>query len=181
MKNDELDHILSLCKEVQQKRVEKAGELSVEKLKAGFRAKRQEAGGNYWPVLRIAAIFVLVLAAGAILLRSLPEKKNPATELYADIAGMFEPDVRVVMIDDEVITCEPEADRKWNGLTTYNVSLPDGKMLTFRSKEEDTLSLDSGNVKGDIVVSRADAGTMVIDITLNITGKKIRKIVVIDA
>ena len=139
----------------------------------------------------LGAIFVIT--AGILLYQlHVPTPKaqteNPAQALLAPLAEiqkLFNTDVALLMINDELVTGERLATGKvHNNIALKVTDSATGKVFTlaFAGADNDSLQLDSPEWTGDIILSRSDESTLVIDLTLRCKDctRPIQTIVTID-
>ncbi len=100
------------------------------------------------------------------------------TDSYAVIRNtlsVFGNDAAVVYINDELMTGDREREQAKN-LVIVNLTEENGQQLTLQlaCSDQDTIRLNSPQISGEIVASRCDSKTLVLDIDLNLNGKRLR-------
>ncbi len=147
-------------------------------------------------ILRVAAVAVILLLAGAVLYLQTgggqdkfaipqvysaavsPQSGQRQSDSYAVIQNtlaVFGNETAVVYINDELMTGDRERGQAEN-LVVVNLVAENGKILNLQlaCADQDMIRLNSPQITGEIITSRCDSKTLVLDIDLNLNGKRLR-------
>ncbi len=131
-------------------------------------------------VWRYAAGILLLLGISAVFLlpagREAEESSggNPYAEL-SEAVRLFDGGTAVLFVNDDLCTGERSASAPEN-LICLIFSDRNGKTvrLSLACADQDTILLNMPGISGEIVASRCDGRTMMLDIDLNLNGKRLR-------
>lgn len=133
------------------------------------------------PVLRLAA--GLLIAAGVAVFFAWTagkQEKTADSPFYKvrEAARLFGGDAAVLFFGDELVTGEREsADTPVNFVDVKLCGGTKPLELTLACSDSDSIYLDAENISGNLVISRCDAVTLVLDVELKINGREIRTII----
>ena len=137
-------------------------------------------------VWRYAAGFLLVTAAAlAIFMMQNRTRPSGGTDAVPnpfakvrEAARLFGNDSAVMFFDDELVTGDRESSTE---MTNYvDVMLQAGKkklQLSMICSDNDSIYLDGPDFAGNVIISRSDDSTLVLDMELTIKGEKTHAII----
>lgn len=129
-------------------------------------------------LLRCAAGFLLLLTAAAVILPQMSEERsvsfNPYTKL-SETVRLFGEDAAVLFVNEELYTGERSESPPEN-LVILTLLDEAGKRirLSLACSDQDTIYLDTPGISGEIVTSRCDGETLVLDLDLKWNGRRLR-------
>ena len=133
------------------------------------------AAGILLPTAAVFAIFITLWRDDP------PEKADSVSDPFVNIneaVRLFGNDSAVVFFGDELVTGSRESSMKMENYV--NVLLQAGKdnlQLSLICSDNDSIYLDGPDVFGNVVISRSDDSTLVLDMELTIKGKKTHAII----
>lgn len=139
----------------------------------------------YWAIAASIALCIGVLSIMMWQMKpqeiDLSMAKTSSWKIYTEVSKLFGDESALAVIEDQVLIGE-RYDTK---LPLQNVSLKiinpatgQAESMILRVAENDTLTF-SGEISGEILISRSDNSTLVADIDLKSNDKHIKQIVVI--
>ena len=162
---------------------------SEEEFLADFIKKTEHSSPRKNHFLRYAAAFAVVSGLAVIALISMQCATNQISETVAkhraaakntqeaalkpmlESLRLFGDDVAVVFVGNDLVIGErTTCDAPTNVL---NVKLSDGVELKIACADNDSISVNAPGVSGNVIVSRSDHQTLVLDVDLFIRGKRI--------
>ncbi len=146
-----------------------------------FFAKIDPPAPHRFPFLRCAAILLILIGVAAAFCLPLLRQPHLNWNKYNKISEavrLFGGDAAVIFFDNELITGEREAAGVPSNLVTISLWTGTQKLdLSLACSDNDSIYLDDGIYSGDVVVSRPDATTLVLDLELKIDGKMVRTVI----
>lgn len=124
----------------------------------------------------------LFLVCGLTALLVSPHTETNRCGSVADRYGRLKESVRlfgnratVFFFGDELVTGERDAESDPKNLVNIDLTGEDGNTLrlSLACSDDDSIRLDSDTATGMVVVSRCDAGTLVIDLEIDYEGRAI--------
>ncbi len=96
----------------------------------------------------------------------------------SETVRLFGGDAAVLFFGNELVTGERESAEVQSNLVDVKFQTGARKIdLELACSDSDSIYLDSNGVSGNVVVSRCDPSTLVIDIDLKINGRRIRTVI----
>lgn len=157
-----------------------------------FFTRTAQAPVHHFPVWRIAAGFLLLLSIAAGLYSLFPAnhcgtaagaklgsaENNAQVGKLEEAVRIFGGDAALIFFGDELITGKRES--KVIPDNRIDLQLHAGNRiidLSLACPDSDTFYLDADGISGNVVVSRSDNSTLVLDIDLTINGTALRTVV----
>ncbi|MDD3155419.1 MAG: hypothetical protein PHS41_11180 [Victivallaceae bacterium] len=177
MNEKQLDELLQ-----QKKSFAKKFEQSETEFIDSFFAKIDRKPTRTLYLLRYAAGFLL--AAGLTVLfawpKNQPQKKveAPSFQTVSEAVRLFGSDTAVMFFGNELVTGDRESSEK---MANYvNIQLPSGTEkieILLACADNDSIYLDGAKISGNVIISRSDASTLVLDMELTVDGKSIHAVI----
>lgn len=170
---------------------------SEEEFFAGFIAETKCHEAQKIHIWRYAAIFAAVLGLAVLAVISMRNYPLPASETTKPVsmatnkapARSFDPmqeslrlfgdDVAVLFVGNDLVIGE-RMNREMPS-NVLNVKLADNLELKIACADNDSISINAPGVFGNIIVSRSDRQTLVLDVDLLILGKRIHTQIPVDS
>ena len=150
-------------------------EKSEEEFLADFLAATDRPAAHNFRFLRRAALFAVAAGAAIFIWFSMkPEEPvvSPEVDLMTETLRLFAgDDVAVLFVDNDLVIGERTSDEHPENL--LKVSLDENIELKIACANNDSISINSSNVYGNVIVSQSDSQTLVLDIDLLIQGRHI--------
>ena len=162
---------------------------SEEEFLADFMKKTEQSSPRKNYFLRYAAAFAVAAGLAVIALISMQNNNESISEVITqhhvsaknmqdetsdpmqESLRLFGNDVAVIFVGNDLVVGERMAgDAPSNVL---NVTLSDGVELKIACADNDSISVNAPGVSGNVIVSRSDQQTLVLDVDLLIQGKRI--------
>ena len=170
MNNDSLEKLLE-----EKKAQTLSFEKSVETFTADFFAKTESRTPQRAHWFRAAAL--VAAAAGLVLWALLAMRPAPAASVaeldpLAESLRLFgNDDVAVLFVDNDLVIGERLADSVPSNL--LQLKLAGDVSLKLACSDNDSISVNSPGVSGNVVVSKSDSTTLVLDVDLKIKNRRI--------
>ena len=136
---------------------------------------RRYAAGILLPAVAVLAIFMTLKRDDRSDKIGFPP--DPFVKVN-EAARLFGNDSAVVFFGDELVTGSRESSMK---MTNYvNVTLQAGKknlQLSLLCSDNDSIYLDGPDFSGNVIISRSDDSTLVLDMELTVRGEKTHTII----
>ncbi len=141
---------------------------------------------RFSPGTLAAAASLLLAVAGMILWqRSENQPSAPPQTAHSTVyqrlnesLRLFGSDAAVLFFGDELVTGDRESDEAPVNLIELVVKSGARKInLALACSDSDSIYIDTPEVSGNVIISRSDASTLVVDLELMVKGRKIHTII----
>ena len=144
------------------------------------KVNRRRAGGLH--LLRYAAGFLLFAAAAVFAVRPGNRPHKPAAESsfvkIDEAVRAFGNNTAVLFFGDELVTGTRESSARMKNYVDVRILSGGEKIdLTLVCSDNDSIYLNGTVFSGDVIISRSDGSTLVLDMNLSINGEKTRAVI----
>lgn len=170
---------------------------SEEEFLAGFTAETKYRAAQKIHIWRYAAIFAAVAGLAVLAVTSMRNYSLSVSETTKPVSAainkvparsfdpmqeslrLFGDDVAVLFVDNDLVI--GERMNRETPSNVLNVKLTDNIELKIACADNDSISVNAPGVSGNIIVSRSDRQTLVLDVDLLILGKRINRQIPVDS
>ena len=144
------------------------------------KVNRRRAGGLH--LLRYAAGFLLFAAAAVFAVRPGSRPYKPAAESpfvkIDEAVRVFGDNTAVLFFGDELVTGTRESSARMKNYVDVRIQSGGEKIdLSLVCADNDSIYLNGTDFSGDVIISRSDGSTLVLDVDLTIQGTKTRAVI----